>query len=131
MPVLDEREGGSVERSRDWGEAPDVIGSVGRTAELATLRDWVLEERCRLAAVLGMGGIGKTALASRLALDAAPSFQRVCWRSVRDALPTTRWLAGVIGFLSGQQVVPPEGEARRLAVLLELLRDRPSLLVLA
>ena len=58
-------EAGSVEWSQDWSEAPDVIGFVGRADELATLRDWVLEERCRLAAVLGMGGIGKTALASR------------------------------------------------------------------
>ncbi len=29
--------------------------------------DWVLDERCRLVAVLGMGGIGKTSLAARLA----------------------------------------------------------------
>jgi hypothetical protein len=55
-----------MERRQDWGEAPDVIGFVGRAEELATLRSWVLEDRCRLAAVLGMGGIGKTALASRV-----------------------------------------------------------------
>ena len=123
-------EAGSVERSQDWGEAPDVIGFVGRAEELATLREWVLEEHCRLAAVLGMGGIGKTALASRLAQDAAPSFQRVYWRSLRDALPAGEWMAGAIGFLSAHQLVPPEGESARLAVLLQLLRDRPSLLVL-
>src|SRR5207244_3014714 len=74
-----------VERSQDWGEAPDVVRFVGRGEELATLRDWVLEEHARLLAVLGMGGIGKTALASRLAQDAAPRFQRVYWRSLRDA----------------------------------------------
>src|SRR5207302_705199 len=31
------------ERRQDWGEAPDVIGFVGRAEELATLREWVLE----------------------------------------------------------------------------------------
>src|SRR6266852_2245032 len=121
---------GGVERLQDWGEAPDVIGFVGRAEELAIIREWVLEERCRLAAVLGMGGIGKTALVSRVAGDAAPSFQRVYWRSLRDALPAGEWMAGAIGFLSAHHLVPPEGEPARLAMLLQLLRDRPSLLVL-
>ena len=129
-PVVLVAEVGGVERRQDWGEAPDVIGFVGRAEELATLREWVLEERCRLAGVLGMGGMGKTALASRLAQDAAPSFQRVYWRSLRDALPAGEWMAGAIGFLSAHDLVPPEGESARLAALLQLLRDRPSLLVL-
>jgi WD40 repeat protein/transcriptional regulator with XRE-family HTH domain len=120
----------AAERSQDWGEAPDLISFVGRGDELATIREWVLEEHCRLAAVLGMGGIGKTALASRLAQDAAPSFLRVYWRSLRDALPAAEWMAGAIGFLSGYHVMPPDGESARLAVLLQLLRDQPSLLVL-
>src|SRR5438105_4063525 len=46
------------ERRQDWGEAPDVLGFVGRAEELTTLRDWVLQERCRLVAVVGTGGIG-------------------------------------------------------------------------
>ncbi len=117
-------------RRQDWGEAPDVLDFVGRVNELATLRGWVLEERCRLAAVLGMGGIGKTALAARLAQEVAPVFQRVYWRGLRDALPTSEWLAGAIGFLSDQQMVPPDGEAKQVASLLQLLRDRPCLLVL-
>jgi hypothetical protein len=40
------------------------------------------------------------------------------------------WLTGAIGFRSDEHVVPPEGEAARLTVLLQLLRERPSLLVL-
>src|SRR5438128_7199742 len=41
------------ERGRDWGEAPDVLGFVGRADEQATLHDWMLQEGCRLVAVLG------------------------------------------------------------------------------
>ena len=44
-------------------------------------------------AVLGMGGIGKTSLAARVAQDVAPSFARVDWRSMRDAPPVSEWLA--------------------------------------
>jgi len=121
---------GKSERRQDWGEAPDVLGFVGRAEELATLRDWVLAERCRLVAVLGMGGIGKTLLAARLAQDVAPTFQRLYWRTMRDAPPISEWLTGAIGFLSDRQAVPSEGEAARLTLLLQVLRDRPCLLVL-
>ena len=38
---------GASARRRDWGEAPDVLSFVGRAAEVATLREWVLVERCR------------------------------------------------------------------------------------
>jgi len=31
-----------VERSRDWGEAPDTMGFVGRHDELTLLRSWLL-----------------------------------------------------------------------------------------
>src|SRR5262245_27580047 len=118
------------ELRQDWGEASDVLGFVGHAGELTALRAWVLEERCRLAAVLGMGGIGKTALVARLAQDVAPALQRVYWRSLRDALPASDWLGGAIGFPSDQQVAPPPNDAARLAVLLQLLRGPPRLLVL-
>src|SRR6266567_1121876 len=46
----------------DWGEALDVPSIYGREQELATLARWVVQERCRMVSVLGMGGIGKSAL---------------------------------------------------------------------
>jgi hypothetical protein len=45
-----------------------------------------------------MGGIGKTSLVAKLAQELAPSFERVYWRSLRDVLPLSEWLAGAIGF---------------------------------
>jgi transcriptional regulator with XRE-family HTH domain len=117
------------ERLLDWGDAPDVVGFVGRAQELTVLRGWVLQG-CRLVAVLGAGGIGKTILTARLTQDLVRSFRRVYWRSLRDAPPCHDWLGGAIGFLSDHRVAPPEGEAARLDAVLRLLRERPSLLVL-
>ena len=59
-----------------------------------TLSRWVVADRCRLAAIVGMGGLGKTALAARLARELAPDFEAVYWRSVRNAPPCAEWLAG-------------------------------------
>src|SRR6266700_2177856 len=46
----------------DWGEALDVPSFYGREGELTTLAQWVVQGRCRVVSVLGMGGIGKSAL---------------------------------------------------------------------
>jgi WD40 repeat protein len=106
------------------------MGFVGRAYELAQLRAWVLEEHSQLVAVLGMGGIGKTSLISMLARDVMADFERVYWRSLRDAPPVSEWLAGAIGFLSDHKLVPPVAESEWMTALLRLLRASRCLLVL-
>src|SRR5262249_791648 len=45
---------------QDWGEAPHIEACYGRQQECETLTHWILNEHCRMIAVLGIGGIGKT-----------------------------------------------------------------------
>jgi WD40 repeat protein len=118
------------DHTQDWGDALDTADFVGRADELSLVQRWVLDEQCRLIAVLGMGGIGKTSLAARLAQSVAPDFERVYWRSLRDAPPVTEWLLGAIGFLSDQQMLAPRSESDQITALLQLLRNRRCLLVL-
>lgn len=90
----------------DWGEGIDVSSFYGRTLELATLGEWIVTDRCRLIVVLGMGGIGKTALsvkATHQILTAGCEFDFVIWRSLRNAPPLETLLAELVPFLSNQQ----------------------------
>src|SRR5215217_6479010 len=110
-------------RRQSWGESPDAVSFVGRARERAVLRQWVIDERSRLVAVLGLGGIGKSLLTTRLAHDVAPSFERVFWRSLRDAPTPGEWLAEAIGFLAPDAPSPPRAESAQVRRLLDLLRD--------
>ena len=72
------------QRLEDWGEAPDVSVFYGRTEELTTLNEWILSDKCRLVAVLGLAGSGKTTLSVQLAKQIQNEFDFVVWRSLRS-----------------------------------------------
>ena len=93
----------ALETQQDWGEAPDVSIFYGRTEELATLEKWIQVDRCRLVGVLGIGGIGKSALSVKLAQRIQDEFDYVIWRSLRNAPPFDDLLEDLVLSLSNQQ----------------------------
>jgi WD40 repeat protein len=109
----------------DRGEAIDVSIFYGRTTELATLTDWIESDRCRLIALLGMGGIGKSSLAAKLIDRLQDRFDRVIWRSLRNAPPLETLLKDLVPFLSQQQDTEPTP-----ARLLYWLRNSRCLVIL-
>jgi WD40 repeat protein/transcriptional regulator with XRE-family HTH domain len=115
-------------RRQHWGEAPDVAGLIGRDGERDVLRRWILEEKCRVVAIVGLGGIGKTLLATRLAQDVAPTFDFVYWRSLRNAPEPEEWLASALGFVSAGERA--ESGGAQLDRLVELGHHATYLLVL-
>ena len=115
----------------DWGEALDVPSFYGRKAELALLSRWIGEEGCRVVSVLGMGGIGKSALAITVMQQVARQFDVVIWRSLRDRPTCARLVQTCFQVLDPQAQPPvPDALEDRLRLLTEQLRARRILLVL-
>ena len=95
----------ALERQYFWGESIDVSIFYGRTKELKTLAKWITKDRCRLIEILAMGGMGKTAVAVKLAQQVSTEFEFVVWRSLRNAPPLGDLLAETIALLSRQQEI--------------------------
>lgn len=119
------------QKRQDWGDAVDVPVFYGRATELATLEKWITTDRCRLVAILGMGGIGKTALSVKLAEQVKDQFDYLFWRSLRNAPPVEEILGECIQFLSDHQKIDlPENIDNRILLLMDYLRKQRCLLVL-
>jgi ABC-type dipeptide/oligopeptide/nickel transport system ATPase subunit len=124
--------GCAKEAAVDWGEAPDVAIFYGRERELERLAQWVNIDRTRLVAILGMGGIGKTSLVTKLALQLQPKFEVVVWRSLRNAPLLENLLPELIYIFSQQtEMVPPTtSTCAQISRLLDYFRQSRCLLVL-
>ena len=111
--------------AQNWGEAIDVSRFYGRTAELTTLTQWILQDNCRLVGIFGIGGIGKTTLSVKLAEQLQNQFTYVIWRSLRNVPPPEILIAELVSFLSGQQDTKAE-----ISSLIQCLRNHRCLLVM-
>lgn len=124
-------------RTQDWDVAPEVSVFFGRAEELKTLGTWIIEDHCKLIAILGLGGIGKTKLLLRLAKGTKDKpgiqekFEYVIWRSLSNAQPITEILADIIKLLSNQQEINlPNTIGNQISRLVEYLRLYRCLLIL-
>lgn len=90
---------------QDWDDVSDEQSFFGRDSEIEQFREWIIDDRCHLISILGMGGIGKTAIASKVAKDLAGEFEYVFWRSLRNAPPFPEFMTSLNLFLSQEQQI--------------------------
>lgn len=114
----------------DWGEAfaPPVL--YGRNEESTLLYQWIVEQRCRAVALLGLGGIGKSSLALTFAQHNASHFEFILFRSLQNGPPLPQVIDQLIGAVAGQAVSLPAQLADKIAQLVQLFREYRCLLIL-
>jgi hypothetical protein len=106
----------------DLGDAPEISTFCDRTSELTTLENWILG-RTRLISILGLSGIGKTALTLQLIPQIQQEFDCIIWRSLHNMPPLASLETDLIKFLSQQQET-------ELPDLINYLRSHRCLIVL-
>lgn len=111
-------------------EAPQPTNFYGREEELADLEEWIVEDKCQLLAVLGKGGIGKTALSVQLIERIKDNFDYVIWQSLSYEPDFTKTLMKWINLFSGKSTTQLEEENEIISTLIQCLRNHRCLIVL-
>ena len=98
---------------------------------MEVLSTWMVQEHCRVVSVLGMGGIGKSALAIRTMSRLAEHFEVVIFRSLRNA-PRVKPCSMTVfrSSLHSHWSHPRLALEQRITLLLDHLGQRRTLVVL-
>ncbi|BAZ16410.1 WD-40 repeat-containing protein [Calothrix sp. NIES-4071] len=136
VDIKDEVKGGKDEDKSsptkyDWDSAPDVSIFYDRSIERNQLKQWLINDKCRLVTILAMGGVGKTALAVKLAQEVSEEFDYIIWRSLREAPTVEKIIADVVKFLSLQQEIElPQSLGEKITRLIHYFNTSRCLLIL-
>ena len=128
----------------DWDGAPSVSLLYGREADAEVLRSWILGESCRVVLITGLGGVGKTDLATcvgrggnrsegtsaTLVAGIQGHFDAVMWRSLLNAPPPEDLFSDMLGFLSEHRRSARHSPQQQIEDVLGCLQERHCLVIL-
>ncbi|MBP0028528.1 hypothetical protein [Roseofilum sp. Guam] len=106
----------------DLGNAPERLNCYGRTEELAVLDRTLLTKHCRLFALLGFSGIGKTTLALNWLENHKTQFQYSIYRSLRFYADLRAVVTNILAIFTPNSPIP-EGMETQISQLLTQLRQ--------
>jgi WD40 repeat protein/cellulose biosynthesis protein BcsQ len=112
-------------------DAPIRDMFLGRDRELKDLTKWVVQERCRLVSISGMGGVGKTRLSVKLAQSIDHEFDYVIWRSLISEPTAKEMLVQILKVLSAKNMDASQRSFSELvSQLIDCLCNQKCLLIL-
>ncbi|MEM7124819.1 MAG: BTAD domain-containing putative transcriptional regulator [Chloroflexota bacterium] len=121
--------------SHPLSDIPDPGFFFGRVWERQQIAKWLQQDRCRVVAILGIGGMGKTSLAAQCVRELVKGtedrpFDIILWRSLLNAPPVAELLPSLLQLLARQQLANiPQSFDEQLRLFLGYLRERRVLLV--
>jgi hypothetical protein len=107
----------------DLTDAPEFPYFYDRTAELSTLKQWILQAHTRLITVYGLSGIGKSAIALKLIEQIQTEFDYIIWLSLTNT-PTLSTIQTELKQFFGRSPQPP------LPTVIDYFRSSRCLVIL-
>lgn len=115
---------------QDLSEMPDLGGFYGRIYELETLKTWIIKEQCRLIAITGISGMGKTALGVQLVQQIKDEFEFVIWCNFDPSRTLAEFQTNLISFFSQSQQRDLSVSVPKALTLIKYLQQYRCLVVL-
>jgi len=107
--------------------APQIINFYNRETELKTISNWIFKQNTRLMSILGLSGIGKTALVKRWVDLNLDQFEFIIWRSLKYPKPLELLVKDLLNIIKPEDKQTIDDQVKQL---LDIFINKKCLIIL-